>query len=296
MDKNGTEKILATLKAYSETAEEVVVNLQKYDYRNEALEWDPSAAPAVMESSHPTLRDLHIRLARFIATITWREDNLQRDQLLSRNNLEAVIAYLNVCQDTLTGAKFNRVSIEPMLNVAQEFENLNLLTESRRLRFIYEFAYAIRQWNRKAKYNPGTPIHMNVEINYDDATPDELKQDEGYTIFASLFKPSCNYITKQKRTIYNELKKLYTTIDPKDADRTVMAVILLFRKKKSSYGRPFSDERITKCKEKAMTAFGRDTKVIRSYTENSLTGNPPIGLDHVNRAESIIKTALATTR
>lgn len=296
MDQTGIEKILDTLKAYSKEAEEVVYNLQKYDYKKEALDWEPVSQPGVLESVHPTLQDLNSRLARYIGTITWRNDNFQRDHLLSRANLDAVIGYLNVTQDTLTGAKFNRIDIEPMLEAAQEFEHLNLLTEARRMRYIYEFAYGIRQWNRKAKYNPGTPIQINAEINYDDATPEEIAQDAGYTIFASLFKKSCNYVTKQKRTLYNELRDLYNTIDPKDADRTVMAVILLFRKPKSSYGSPFSVEKITKCKEKAMAAFGRDTTVIRSYTENSLDNNPLIGQDHVKRAESIISKALAKTR
>ncbi len=292
MDQKGIEKILTTLKAYSDAAEEVAYNLQKYDYRAEALEWERCDEPGVIESVHPTLHDLYSRLAKFIAPLTYRDDNLDREELLSRSNISAVINWLEVNHDTLTGARFNRINIEPMEDAANEFRNLNLLTEARHLHNIWQFAYTIRQWNQKSKYNPGTPIRLNVELNYDEATPADLAKDEKFRIFASLFKSSCNYTTEQKRRLYNALKKLYATIDPKAADRTVMAVILLFRKPKTSYRQPFGTQNITTCKEKAMQSFDRDCTVIRSYTEYSLTGQPKLADEHVKRAESIIKSAL----
>ncbi len=296
MDQKGIEAILNTLKAYSAAAEEVAYNLQKYDYRNEALEWDRDRQPGIMESVHPTLCDLYSRLARFIATLTYRDDNLERNQLLNETNFKAVTNYLEVSQDKLSGTQFNCINIEPMLDVAKEFKNLNLLTEARLLNNIYQFAYGIRQWNQKSRFNPGTPIRINIELNYDEATQADLEKDNGFRIFASLFKSSCNYATAQKRALYNELKQLYSTIDPKAADRTVMAVILLFRKPRTAYRQPFSAENIGKCKDKAMASFGRDCSVIRSYTENSLTSQPRIALEHVNRAESIIKKALDFSR
>jgi len=296
MDKKGIEKILETLAAYSEAADEVVFNLQKYDYRKEALDWEHSSQPTLMEVSHPTLSDLRNRLVKYISVLTHRDDNLEHDQLLSKENIKAVLNYLEVSQDRMTGAKFNRINIEPLLEAANEFKNLNLLNEARLFNNIYEFAYGIRKWNQKSKFNPGTPISINIELNYDEASPSELEADEGYRIFASLFKPSCNYVTAQKRALYNELKQLYTTIDPKAADRTVMAVILIFRKPRSTYGKPFSAESISTCKDKAMASFGRDCSVIRSYSENSLTTQPRIALEHLNRAESIIKKALEITR
>ena len=133
---------------------------------------------------------------------------------------------------------------------------------------------------------------LKLEINYDEASPADLAADEGYRTFASLFKPSCNYSTKQKRALYNALKALYSTEDPKTADRIVMAVILIFRKPKTSHRQPFGTKNITKCKETAMAAFDRDCKVIRSYTENSLTDAPKLADTHVKRAESIIAAAL----
>lgn len=296
MDQEGIEKILETLKAYSEAAEEAVCNLQKYNYKDEALNWENSRQQIDIEISHPTLHNLYSRLIRFTSNVIYRDDNLERDRQLSRDNITAVTDYLNVSQDRQLGARFNRIRIEPMKEVTDEFLNLNLLTEARRLLNIYNFAYGIRQWYVTTKYNPGTPIQINTEISYDEATPQELEADRGYKTFASLFKPSCNYTTSQKRALYNELKNLYTTIDPKDADRTVMAVILTFRQPKNCYRGPFCVDNITRCKEKAMASFGRDTSTIRSYTENSLTGNPQLGLKHVKRAESIIEKALAFTR
>ena len=44
--------------------------------------------------------------------------------------------------------------------------------------------------------------------------------------------------------------------------------------------------------ELAMAAFERDGKVIRSYTENSLTDQPKLSDAHVKRAESIISKSL----
>ena len=296
MDQNGVEIILATLKDFSEAAEDVAYNLQKNDYKDEALNWEPEVQQTTFEVSHPTLHNLNDRLARFITTIIGHNDNLERNRHLSRENIQAVTDYLNVTQDKLTGAKFNRINIEPILDVVNEFENLNLLTESRRLRNIYNFIYGIRQWNQKIKQNPGTPIIIESNINYDEATPEELNADKGFQTFASLFKPSCNYTTAQKRALYNELKKQYTILDPKDADRTVMAVILLFRKPRSYYRSPFSVAKISSCKEKAMASFGRTISTIRSYTENSLTKEPTLGKDHVKRAETILQEALGRTR
>ena len=179
---------------------------------------------------------------------------------------------------------------------ADAFRDLNLLTESRRLQNIYTFAYGIRDWHHKSRFNPGTPIEIIQNLNYDQATPAELAADQGYKTFAGLFKPSCNYTTPQKRALYNALKSLYDTLPQKDADKTVMAVILLFRKAKSKYHQPFITTKIGICKEKAMAAFGRGTSNIKSYSDSSLENAPRLGQDHVKRAEDIISNALETTR
>lgn len=292
MDQKGAELIIATLNDYSIAAEDALFYLQKYDYRDEATRWDEDDQPTIMEAEHPTLHDLNWRLSHFMVPITHLSNNLEQQEFLNRENLDGLINYLQASQDRCLAAKLNRVSIEPMLSVSNEFKNVGRLKEARRLRMVYDYAYSIRQWYKKTKYNPGTPIQLNIEINYDEVTPEEFATDEGYRIFEKLFLPSCNYSTKQKRTLYNMLKALYTDIDPKDADRTVMAVILIFRKPRTIYGRPWNKESITTCKNKAMAAFGRDTKVIASYSENSLDGQPKLGQDHVKRAESIIAKSL----
>lgn len=245
-----------------------------------------------MEATHPTLRDLYNRLLRFITTIPYRENNLEKDAQLSHPYIEAFINYLEVSQDRLAAAAINNIPIEPILGVADEFKKLNLLSQARTLENIYRFALGIRKWYRSSFSNPGTPIEIKLELNYDEVTPQEQAADNGYTTFARLFKSSCNYTTRQKRALYDALKELYTTIGPANADKTVMAVILIFRKPKTKYRQPFGTIAITKCKEIAMEAFGRDAKAIKSYTENSLDNQPQIGQAHRNRAESIIAKAL----
>ena len=292
MTYQDAEQITTTLSGYSAEATEVLQYLQKYDYRDEAAKWETTRQPTLLEAEHPTLYDLYIRLVRFIRPIPHRTDNLDRGTLLFKDNFETFCNYLNVSLDTLLAARFNRIPIEPMLNVAAAFGELNLKGESALLRRVYDFAYGIRRWYQASKKNPGTPVILKLEINYDEASPADLAADEGYAIFAGLFKKTCNYSTRQKRTLYNSLKELYSTEDPKTADRIVMAVILLFRKPKTHYRQPFGTKNITTCKEKAMDAFGRDCKVIRSYTEKSLTDPPKLADTHVKRAESIIAKAL----
>lgn len=296
MQRQQAQHIIETLKDYSTIAAEVLEHLEKYDYRNDASDWYTDINPPLMEAAHPTLRDLYYRLARLMGPLPFREDNIPSENHLSKTNIEAFANYLNFTRDKQCAAKCTRIPIEPIKSVADAFHDLNLLTESRRLQNIYTFAYGIRNWYQKTRYNPGTPIEIIQNLNYDQATPTEIAADQGYKTFADLFKPSCNYTTPQKRAIYTALKSLYVTLSPKVADKTVMAVILLFRKAKSKYHQPFITVKIGVCKEKAMAAFGRDTKAIKSYTENSLTGNPQIGQDHVKRAESIISKALETTR
>lgn len=296
MQQHQAQHIIETLKDYSAIAAGVLDYLEKYDYRDDASNWHTDTNPPLIEAEHPTLRDLYYRLARLIGPLPFREDNIPTESHLSKANIEAFANYLNCTQDKQCAAKCTRIPIEPMKSVADAFRDLNLLTESRRLQNIYIFAYGIRNWHQKTKSNPGTPINIIQNLNYEQATPAELAADQGYKTFADLFKPSCNYTTPQKRAIYTALKSLYVTLSPKIADKTVMAVILLFRKAKSKYHQPFITVKIGVCKEKAMAAFGRDTKAIKSYTENSLTGNPQIGQDHVKRAESIISKALETTR
>lgn len=292
MDQKGAELILASLRDYSAEATKALVYLQKFDYHGEAAKWETIKQPALLENEHPNLYDLYIRLVRFIRPVSFIKDKPAREALLYRDNFETFRNYLHVSQDTLLAARFNRIPIEPMLNVADAFKDLNLTSESGLLRRVYEFAYSIRQWYQKSKRNPGTPIEVKLEINYDEASPAELAADSGYATFISLFKPSCNYSAKQKRALYNGLKALYSTEDPKVADKTVMAVILLFRKPKTHYRQPFGTKNITTCKEKAMAAFGRDCQVIKSYSENSLTCAPKLADAHVKRAESIIAFAL----
>lgn len=296
MDQKGAELIIATLKDYSAEAVKALEYLQKYDYRGEAAKWETMKHPPLLEVEHPTLYDLYIRLVKYIRPVSYLKDKPAREALLYRDNFETFSNYLQVSQDTLLAARFNHVPIEPMLNVADAFMALNLTSESGLLRRVYEFALSVRKWYQASKKNPGTPIALKLEINYDEAFPADLASDSGYITFASLFKPSCNYSTAQKRALYEGLKALYSTEDAKTADRTVMAVILLFRKAKTHYHQPFGTKNITSCKEKAMAAFNRDCSVIKSYSENSLTDPPKLADAHVKRAESIIAKALESIR
>lgn len=296
MQKQQALYIIETLKDYSNIAAGVLEYLDKYDYRADASNWHTDANPPLIEAEHPTLRDLYYRLARLIGPLPFREDNIPAEGHLSRVNIEAFANYLNYTQDKQCAAKCTRIPIEPMKSVADAFRDLNLLTESRRLHNIYTFAYGIRDWHHKARFNPRTPIEIIQNLNYDQATPAEVAADQGYKTFAGLFKPSCNYTTPQKRALYNALKSLYDTLPHKDADKTVMAVILLFRKAKSKYHQPFITTKIGICKEKAMAAFGRGTSNIKSYSDSSLENAPRLGQDHVKRAEDIISNALETTR
>lgn len=296
MDQKGAELIISSLRDYSAEASKALEYLQKYDYRGEAAKWETMKQPPLLEVEHPTIYDLYIRLVRFIRPVPHLKDKLPREALLYKDNFDTFSNYINVSQETLLAARFNRIPIEPMLGVADAFQNLSLTSEAGLLRRVYEFAYSVRKWYQASKRNPCTPIVLKLEINYDEASPADLAADAGYATFASLFKKSCNYSTKQKRALYDGLKELYTSGDPKDADRTVMAVILLFRKPKTHYRQPFGTKNITTCKEKAMDAFGRDCQVIKSYSENSLTCAPKLADVHVKRAESIIAAALASIR
>lgn len=296
MNTTKAQIIIETLRKYSEETKQVAHDLEKYDYRDEAAHWYDEYDPSLIEAAHPTLRDLHNRLAKYITTNPYSNDNISRDEHLSKTNLESVINYLQVSRDTLLAVKVGSIAIEPMQAVADAFKTLNLLTEYRRFNNICEFAHGIRQWYRASKNNHGTTIVINTQFNYDEATPAELAADAGYKMFARLFKPSCNYTTAQKRNLYNSLKQLYTSdIDAKEADKTVMAVILLFRQDKQ-YKAPFSANKIGKCKEIAMASLSRNCKTIKSYSESSLTDDPRLGQDHVKRAESLIKHALENTK
>lgn len=292
MDNNSIEQLISTLRNYSAEASYILKYLSKYDYREEARNWDSSNQPTLIEAEHPTLRDLYLRLAKYMGPVPHRPDNLDTEAQLNRNNISSFCNYLQVNRQTLIAARFNRIPIEPMLHISNAFKELNLQKESNRLLNIYNFAYGIRRWYHETKRGRNTTIEIKIEVNYDEAPIAAISADEGYTTFASLFKPSCNYSAKQKRALYNELQKLYATIEPETADRTVMAVILLFRKLGSKFRQPFGTKNIITCKEKAMAAFGRDVKTIRSYSGNSLTKPPKLGTEHVKRAESIIAKAL----
>ena len=296
MNHSDAESIIETFKEYSAEAKNVLGYLQRYDYRQEAADWDNQQDPTLVEAEHPKLHDIYIRLARYLGPIPYRTDNLDRAAMLRVENLDSFKNYLEVSQETLLAAKFNRIPIEPMQDVANAFEDLGLLTEAARLRGIHDYALGFRRWYRQSKHNPGTPITINIEVNYDQAPPEVLESDSNYRTFASLFSSTCNYSTKQKRALFNGLKELYATSDPAVADKVVMAVILLFRKPRTTYKRPFGDVGISDCKSKAMSAFGRDTTVIKSYTENSLTKPPKIAQVHITQATSIIAKALETFR
>ena len=209
--------------------------------------------------------------------------------------MAAFANYLEVTNDTLTAAAFNRIAIEPMQNIAAAFKELNLQTEARILNNIYEFAHGIRKWHKAAKNNPGTPISITLELNYDQVTPEEQSADAGFKIFTDIFKPTCNYTTSDKRALYKALKAIYDTNDEKVADKIVMAFILLFRTK-PVFKKPFSDCRIGECKRKTFASLGKTGASVKSYTENSLTKAPKLTDETVKQAENIIRTALGKTK
>lgn len=295
MDTQGAQNIIATLKSYSSTATETLGILSQYDYREEANQWDIDTHPKLLEPEHPTLRGLYYRLAHHITTIPGYQTDIDRDNQISRANIAAFANYLEVTNDTLTAAAFNRIAIEPMQNIAAAFKELNLQTEARILNNIYEFAHGIRKWHKAAKNNPGTPISITLELNYDQVTPEEQSADAGFKIFTDIFKPTCNYTTSDKRALYKALEAIYDTNDEKVADKIVMAFILLFRTK-PIYKKPFSDCKIGECKRKTFASLGKTGASVKSYTENSLTKAPKLTDETVKQAENIIRTALGKTK
>lgn len=287
--------IIDTLKSYSHEAEEVLFCLQKYDYRQEAAKWEDTDQPLPMELNHPSIQNLYYRLARHFVTIIDRDDNFDRSAQLTKANIEMFTNNLQVDSDTFTAATFTLIPIEPMLDVANEFKALNLINEYKHLLNIYNFAYGIRQWYRKSKYNPGTPIKIILELNYDEATQEERAADADFKSFSDLFKASCNYTTKQRRTLYNSIKALYSNTDTKKADKVLMAVILILRHY-PPYKKPLRDMPIGKCTQLAFAAFGRDHKALPKYTDSSLTSAPKVGKFHVKTAETLISVAFSQTR
>lgn len=293
---NNPDEIIETLHQYSDEASTVLGYLEKHDYRKEAEHWDTdSEHPNLLEPEHPTLIGIYRKLIRFTKTIYGRDDNIDPDRQLTRDNITEFTTHLQVSQNLLLAEKLKSVKIEPIGKVAEAFGALNRKNEERQLGNIYQFAHGIRKWYRASRNNQGTVISINLELNYDEASPAEIAEDDGYKTFADLFKPSCNYSTSQKRALYNNIKELYTTLDDNTADKTVMAVILLFRTSKK-YGKAFSTSRLSICKEKALAAFGRDVSNIRSYSDHSLDSNPKLADEHKKRAENLIKAALERTR
>ncbi len=293
---NNPEDIIEMLQEYSEEASSVLSYLENYDYRQEAEHWDIEAEhPKLIEPEHPTLIGLYRKLIRFTKTIYGRDDNINPDRQLNRDNITEFATHLQVSRNLLLAEKLKSIKIEPIRKVAEAFGALNRKSEEGQLRNIYKFAYGIRKWHRASKNNFGTVVTINLELNYNEATPAELAADQGYKTFADLFNPSCNYSTSQKRALYNSLKALYGQIDGSAADKTVMAVILLFRTN-PRYKKAFSTPSLSTCKEKALAALGRNTSKIKSYSDKSLHSDPRLGEAHVKRAESLIAAALEKTR
>lgn len=301
MDRKEAEGIVETLRAYSSEAEVVLNALETYDYREEANDWHTPQDPKLLEPEHPTLRGLYYKLARFIGPILGRNDNLCPEKLLNRENIQAFSNYLEVSRDIPLALTFNRIKIEPLREVAEKFDELNLKNEIRQLLNIHNFSYGIRKWARESKNNSGATIQIILELNYEDVTREDLSKDAGYKMFADLFKKTCNYSPEEKRRLYGALQNLYSTLDEKSADKVVMAVILIFRSKSQTtkyrkYKTPFEGHNLIDCKRNIMASLGRDIKGIKSYSDNSLFSNPRIAEDHVKQAENLIKTALDSTR
>lgn len=295
MDTQGAQNIIATLKSYSSTAAETLDILSQYDYREEANQWDIDTHPKLLEPEHPTLRGLYYRLAHHITTIPGYQNCIDKNNQISRANIAAFANYLEVTNDTLTAAAFNRVAIEPMQDIVTAFKDLNLQNEARVLNNIYQFAHGIRKWHKAAKNNLGTPINITLELNYDQVTPAEQSADAGFKTFTDLFKPTCNYTTSEKRALYNALKATYNANDENVADKIVMAFILLFRTK-TIYKKPFCESKIGVCKKKTFASIGKTGASVKSYTGNSLTKAPKLTDETVKQAENIIRIALGKSK
>lgn len=295
MDTQGAQNIIATLKSYSSTAAETLGILSQYDYREEANQWDIDTHPKLLEPEHPTLRGLYYRLAHHITTIPGYQNCIDKNNQISRANITAFTNYLEVTNDILTAAAFNRIAIEPMQDIAVAFKDLNLQTEARILNNIYQFAHGIRKWHKAAKNNPATPINITLELNYDQVTPAEQSADAGFKTFTDLFKPTCNYTTSEKRALYNALKATYNANDENVADKIVMAFILLFRTK-TIYKKPFCESKIGVCKKKTFASIGKTGASVKSYTGNSLTKAPKLTDETVKQAENIIRAALGKSK
>lgn len=294
------ETIIQILKEYSAAAESAYGYLQKYDYHKEARDWDKPEDPKLLEPTHPTLRYLYSSLARYIVTVNYAGlESLPVENRLSKNNIQSFTGYLEASEDRLLAERFCSFGIEAMKEVADQFDMLNLVAQARILRNVYSFCLGIRQWCTKSKYNPGTPIEIKLDLNYDEVTPQEQDADRPFSRFRSLFLNSCNYTDSQKRNMHKALSDLYNTLTPGNADKTVIGFLLLMRKKKS-FKNVFTREAFVDCKRILFDSLGRNwveaNANTHSYSENSLESDPILGRAHVKRAENLIKTALEKHR
>jgi len=88
-------------------------------------------------------------LSRFFRTDDSKTDNIEESRQLTSENCEIFFSNAKVGREKNLTARFNMIRIEPIMDLAKEYQKVNLESEAAYIMVVYDFALKMRRLYRE---------------------------------------------------------------------------------------------------------------------------------------------------
>ncbi len=290
------DPLIESLRGLSSAAEEALESLESNDYRKEAKHFKDEELPLRMMPK--TIKEIFNSVMRYCIPIIGDDDPLPEYALLNSDNMEIFTENLNATSNWECSHRFSFIHIDPIEEVAAEFNEIGLHTQARLLENVCSFARAIRQSGNKSPFAHSSaeqaPVNYIISLAPEELSDKEKHDDLLFDQFSSVFAKN-SYSHQQRFALYNALQKLVSDPSEKKPHLVVMAVIVLLRTRRA-FKNPIPGS-LNSCRDNIFRSLGLDPAKCHSYGDSSLSKDAsPSLLKYKDKANDILKTAFGNTR
>ncbi len=287
------DTILDTLQELSDVANQVLPQLEKYDYRKEAEAGLENNLPLDGVLSKP-LKEIVDSLLKYCIPIIGHNNNLPKNKILCKDNIQSFVENLNISGDKSTIHQIQFIKLSPVKSVADYLEEIGLSRQARQLINAYEFGQSLRQFKCAAETRDNIQIHPIFILPKDELNEEELQQAQNYADFCSIFKKE-SLLTSQKRALYDRFRRILNDKEYEKPHLVIIAAILLLMKK-SVFGRPLVGT-LNHIRSVVFKSIGLPETTAKAYKSTSLNkGETPSVFKYKSTADKLLSISLGNTR
>lgn len=288
--------LIESLRNLSSAANEALLHLEKYDYHKEADELQMEKLNLTVIPKQ--LQEIVNSIMAYCVPLEHDGCQVKGNALLNNTNMQLFVENMELCGDRTLLRQFNHIDIEPISEVAEQFNQIGLSKQARLLENSVTFARKMRSYGRcqsfKNSNKDKAPILISFTLSPEELTEEQQHDAQLYKDFTSIFRPGV-FSSSQRRALYDAYRTLLSTSGI-DKPHLIIITSLLLLINKKSYGKPLTGS-LNKIRATVFTSLGLPENTAKSYATQSLQKNARQSLfKHIDQAEQLLSEVVRKTR